>query len=192
MSGAKCPISEWPSDENRRASKARLPVFCRHDFQARNLAGRFCPISGAKCPISEWPYGENRRASKARLPVFCRHGFQARHLVRARSAQRLLEPHAGNPPRGCSRCTLPARAHTKLTAVVHGAPRGHLTRGNSNELARQTLAHIDVILGNISLRLWVLGKGQRHREGARCLCSDAPRRAGNPRFEASTFSRRNF
>ena len=67
LSGAKCSISEWSSGGNRRASKARLPVFCRHRFQARHLAGRFCSMSGAKCSISEWSSGGNRRASKARL-----------------------------------------------------------------------------------------------------------------------------
>ncbi len=81
LSGAKCPLSEWASGANRRASKARLPVFCRHRFQARHLAGRFCSMSGAKCPISEWSSGEKRRAFKARLPVFCMSGFQARHLA---------------------------------------------------------------------------------------------------------------
>ena len=67
LSGAKCPISKWSSGGNRRASKARLPVFCKHGFQARHLAGRFCSMSGAKCPISKWSSGGNRRASKARL-----------------------------------------------------------------------------------------------------------------------------
>ena len=67
LSGAKCPISEWSSGANRRASKARLPVFCKPGFQARHLAGRFCSLSGAKCPISKWSSGANRRASKARL-----------------------------------------------------------------------------------------------------------------------------
>ena len=81
ISGAKCPISEWSSGAKRRASKARLPVFYRHGFQARHLAGRFCSMSGAKCPLSEWSSGEKRRAFKARLPVFCRSGFQARHLA---------------------------------------------------------------------------------------------------------------
>ena len=110
ISGAKCPISEWSSGAKRRASKARLPVFCKHGFQARHLAGHFCSLSEwssgekrrafkARLPVfcrsgfqtrhlaghfssfSEWSSDENRRASKARLPVFCRHGFQARHLA---------------------------------------------------------------------------------------------------------------
>ena len=190
-------VQNVPSPNGHPVKSGALPKRAYRCFAGTAFKHAIWRDASAPCPVQNVPSPNGHPVksgalSKRAYTVFCKPGFQARHLVRARCAQRLLEPHAGNPPRGYARCTPPARTHTKFTTVVHGTPRGHLTRDSSNELARQTLAHIDVILGNISLRLWVLGKGQRHREVARCLCPDAPRRTGNPRFDASTFSRRNF
>jgi len=121
ISGAKCPISKWSSGANRRASKARLPVFCRHGFQARHLAGHFSSLS-------EWSSGANRRASKARLPVFCRHGFQARHLAGHFSSlsgangvlqTRLSSTPPGSRPQRATPLGTPRREPSKGLRALH-------------------------------------------------------------------------
>ena len=124
LSGAKCPISEWSSGGNQRAFKARLPVFCKHGFQARHLAGHFCSLSGAKCPISEWPSGAKRRASKARLPVFCRHGFQARHLAGHFCSMSGAKCPISKWSSGGNRRASKARLHGVLQAQLSSTPPG--------------------------------------------------------------------
>ena len=150
ISGAKCPISEWLSGGNRRASKARLPVFCMSGFQARHLAGHFCSLSGAKCPLSEWSSGEKRRASKARLPVFCMSGFQARHLAghfcSLSGANGVLQARLSSTPPGSRplRATplgTPRREPSKRLCALHPTCAGPYQIHNCRSWRAQGASH---------------------------------------------------
>ena len=127
ISGAKCPISEWSSGEKRRAFKARLPVFCKHGFQARHLAGRFCSMSGAKCPISEWSSGEKRRACKARL-----HGVLQ---------TRLSSTPPGSRPQRATPLGTPRREPSKGLRALHPTCAGPYQIHNCRSWHAQGASH---------------------------------------------------